>query len=82
MFWIEPEAFDWQDALIYMIMTDRYKDGDPSNDPPPTSGVQDPRGDYQGGDLEGVREKIADGTPEAVLSDREVIAAYIGDAVA
>ena len=27
-------------------------------------------------------QKLADGTPEAVLSDREVIAAYIGDAVA
>lgn len=62
VFWMEPEAFDWQDALIYMIMTDRFKDGDPSNDPPPTSGVQDPRGDFQGGDLEGIREKIADGT--------------------
>ncbi len=27
-------------------------------------------------------QKLADGTPETVLSDREVIAAYIGDAVA
>ncbi len=62
VFWIEPERFDWRDALIYMIVTDRYKDGDPSNNPPPTSGVQDPRGDWKGGDLEGVREKIADGT--------------------
>ncbi len=62
VFWIEKEAFDWRDALIYMIVTDRFKDGDPSNDPPPTPGVQDPRTDWHGGDLEGVREKIADGT--------------------
>jgi glycosidase len=62
VFWIEPERFEWQDALIYMIVTDRYDDGDPSNDPGPTAGVQDPRGDWKGGDLEGVRQKIADGT--------------------
>jgi glycosidase len=62
VFWVEAEPFDWHDAVIYMVMTDRFKDGDPSNDPPPTPGVQDPRSDWEGGDLEGVREKIADGT--------------------
>lgn len=62
VFWIEAERFEWQDALVYMIVTDRYRDGDTSNDPGPTSGVQDPRGDWKGGDLEGVRQKIADGT--------------------
>jgi glycosidase len=62
VFWIESERFEWQDALVYMIVTDRYLDGEPGNDPGPTSGVQDPRGDWMGGDLEGVRQKIADGT--------------------
>jgi len=61
-FWIEAERFQWSDALIYMIMTDRYKDGDPSNNAAPASGVQDSRGDFKGGDLQGVRDKIADGT--------------------
>lgn len=61
VFWIESEPFDWRDALIYMVMTDRFKDGDPQNDPAPISGA-DPRGDYMGGDLEGVRQAIADGT--------------------
>jgi glycosidase len=61
VFWVEAEPFDWRDALIYMVMTDRFKDGDPSNDPAPEAGA-DPRGDYQGGDLEGVRQAIADGT--------------------
>lgn len=61
VFWSEPRTFDWRDSLIYMAMTDRFKDGDPSNDPPPTAKV-DPRADWHGGDLEGVRQKIADGT--------------------
>ncbi|HEY8038309.1 MAG TPA: glycosyl hydrolase, partial [Polyangiaceae bacterium] len=61
VFWIEAETFDWRDSLIYMAMTDRFKDGDPSNDPAPMANV-DPREDYHGGDFEGVRQKVADGT--------------------
>jgi glycosidase len=61
VFWIEAGAFDWRDSLIYMAMTDRFKDGDPSNDPPPIPNV-DPREDYHGGDFEGVRQNVADGT--------------------
>ncbi|NUP11624.1 MAG: glycosyl hydrolase [Polyangiaceae bacterium] len=61
VFWIEPEPFDWNGALIYMVMTDRYRDGDPSNDAPATPNA-DPRGDFEGGDLEGLRQSIADGT--------------------
>ncbi len=63
-FWIEAEAFSWQDALIYMIVTDRYRDGD-GQSPPPTPNA-DPRGDFKGGDLEGVRQSIADGTLDAL----------------
>ena len=62
VFWVEAEKFEWSDALVYMIMTDRFKNADKSNDAPKQSGVQDGRGDFQGGDLEGVRQKIADGT--------------------
>ncbi|MFO0756235.1 MAG: alpha-amylase family glycosyl hydrolase [Byssovorax sp.] len=61
VFWIEAEAFSWQDALIYMVVTDRFKDGDPGNNPAPIADA-DPRGDYKGGDLEGLRQGIADGT--------------------
>jgi glycosidase len=61
-FWIEPQAFSWQDALIYMVMTDRYRDGDPANNiAAPTPG-SDPRGDFQGGDLQGIKQSITDGT--------------------
>lgn len=61
VFWSEAEPFDWQDALLYMVMTDRFADGDPHDDPPPTAGV-DARADFRGGDLAGVRDAIAAGT--------------------
>lgn len=60
-FWIEEEAFSWKDALIYMVVTDRFKNGDPGNDPGPTPD-SDPRGDWFGGDFEGLRQEIAAGT--------------------
>jgi neopullulanase len=65
VFWIEAETFDWNDALIYMTMTDRFQDGDPTNDPPPLANV-DPREQYQGGDLEGITARINDGTFDAL----------------
>jgi neopullulanase len=61
VFWVESQPFEWRDALIYMVMTDRFKNGSSANDAAPTAGV-DPRADWKGGDLEGVRAAIADGT--------------------
>jgi len=50
-----------QDDVIYLIMPDRFADGDPSNDQPPAStGIYDraqPRA-YHGGDLRGIREHL------------------------
>ncbi|HEY8378109.1 MAG TPA: alpha-amylase family glycosyl hydrolase [Nannocystis sp.] len=60
-FWIEAEPFRWDDALIYMVVTDRFRDGDPVNNPGPTP-MADPRGDWHGGDLQGLRQAIEDGT--------------------
>jgi glycosidase len=65
VFWIEANEFSWNDALIYMVMTDRYKDGDPTNNQAPTTGV-DYRADWHGGDLQGVTAKINDGTLDAL----------------
>jgi glycosidase len=62
IFWIEPEKFDWNDAIIYMVMTDRYRDGDTGNNLASPTPSADPRGDFKGGDLQGVRQSIADGT--------------------
>ena len=61
IFWVEAEPFDWNGALVYMVMTDRFVDGAPGNNPGATPGA-DPRGDWKGGDLEGLRQAIADGT--------------------
>ncbi|HEY5951950.1 MAG TPA: alpha-amylase family glycosyl hydrolase [Kofleriaceae bacterium] len=64
-FWVEQEAFDWRDALIYMVMTDRFRDGDPSNNPAPSAGA-DPGAEFKGGDLRGVTSAIEDGTFDAL----------------
>lgn len=61
VFWVEAEEFTWQGATIYMAMVDRFVNGSTSNDPAPTAGV-DPRADFQGGDFQGLRARIADGT--------------------
>ncbi|MCB9702192.1 MAG: glycosyl hydrolase [Myxococcales bacterium] len=61
VFWIEAQPFTWDGALIYMVLTDRFRDGDPGNNPGATPKA-DPRGDWKGGDLEGLRKSIADGT--------------------
>jgi hypothetical protein len=61
VFWIEAEPFTWDGALIYMVVTDRYRDGDPGNNPGPPP-MADPRGDWQGGDLARPRAAIDDGT--------------------
>ncbi|TKC93675.1 alpha-amylase family glycosyl hydrolase, partial [Polyangium fumosum] len=59
-FWIEAEPFSWNDAVVYMVLTDRYRDGDPSNNAPQTPGA-DARGDWKGGDLVGLRQSIEEG---------------------
>ncbi len=54
------QGFNRED-VIYLIMPDRFADGDPSNDQPPGStGVYDrsnPKA-YHGGDLRGIREHL------------------------
>ncbi|MCS6912604.1 MAG: alpha-amylase family glycosyl hydrolase [Myxococcales bacterium] len=59
-FWIEPAAFSLRDTPLYMIVTDRFRDGDPTNNPAPLPEVRR-AADYQGGDLRGVRDVIAAG---------------------
>jgi len=60
VFWTGPDAdFVWEDALIYMVMTDRFVNGNTSNDGSP-SGAE-PEADWMGGDLEGVTQMIESG---------------------
>lgn len=59
-FWVEEEPFSWQDAVIYMIMTDRFVNGDSSNDPEASPGAE-PTADWYGGDLRGITNTIQSG---------------------
>ena len=59
-FWRGPHAsFVWEDALIYMIMTDRFVNANLSNDGVATGAAQG--ADWKGGDFAGVTEKIESG---------------------
>ncbi len=50
---------EWQDQIVYFVMTDRFNDGDPSNNDQ-GAGEFDPAdgAKYSGGDLRGVEAKI------------------------
>lgn len=50
---------DWQDQIVYFVMTDRFNDGDPTNNDQ-GAGEYDPKdgSKYSGGDLKGVEQKI------------------------
>ena len=49
-FWVgEQSEFTWEDSLIYMIMTDRFINGNTSNDGQSTGAAG---ADWMGGDIE------------------------------
>ncbi len=50
---------DWRDAVIYFTMTDRFSNGEPSNDDPLPD--VDWRTNYQGGDFRGILDRIEEG---------------------
>ena len=49
----------WEDQVVYFVMTDRFANGDPTNDDQ-KKGEYDPAngGKYSGGDLQGVIDKL------------------------
>ncbi len=51
----------WQDAVLYYAFTDRFADGDKSNDHPVDDPNVAPQANYHGGDLRGITQKIDDG---------------------
>lgn len=57
--WVEDEPFEWTDGPLYFVFTDRFRNGDPTNDAP-VAGV-DMRANYQGGDLAGVLAALREG---------------------
>ena len=51
--------FDWDESVIYFMLTDRFFDGDSTNnDPYDLNYDADSRGTYQGGDLKGITTKL------------------------
>ncbi|AZK45069.1 type I pullulanase [Paenibacillus lentus] len=56
-----PLDFDWDEARIYFLLTDRFYNGDSSNDNPnhiPGSFNPDQPEAYHGGDIRGIIEKL------------------------
>ncbi len=56
-----PGMRAWEDGVIYSIMIDRFNDGDRSNDIPVAHDSIFVQANYQGGDLKGISNKIAEG---------------------
>ena len=51
--------FDWDESVIYFMLTDRFFDGDSTNnDPYDLNYDSSKRGTYQGGDLKGITTKL------------------------
>lgn len=65
VFWIEAQPWSWRDANMYMIVVDRFANGDASIDAPVGAPVQRPA-DFHGGDLEGVLEVMQSGYFESL----------------
>jgi len=51
----------WYDAIIYSLMIDRFNNGDPSNDNPANHDSLFTPANYNGGDLQGIINKISEG---------------------
>lgn len=51
----------WYDAIIYSVMIDRFSNGDPSNDNPISHDSLFEPANYNGGDLQGLTNKINEG---------------------
>jgi pullulanase len=52
--------FDWDESIIYFMLTDRFFDGDSANNDPYNQNydAKNDRGTYQGGDFKGITEKL------------------------
>ena len=59
-FWIEDEAFDYRDGLLYMFLVDRFANGDKANDKP-VGGPVHYDADWHGGDLQGALKVMQSG---------------------
>ena len=64
--WVEDEAFEWEDGLLYFVFTDRFRNSDYGDEPwSPVDGVAT-IANYQGGDFQGVIDAIESGYFDAL----------------
>lgn len=63
-FWIEDEPFDFRDGMLYFPFTDRFFDGDASNNQS-VDGIA-ATANFAGGDLEGITQKLEAGYFDAL----------------
>lgn len=54
-------AWRWEDATLYALMPDRFRDGDPSNDDPVLHPDLADAANFRGGDLAGVLASLEEG---------------------
>lgn len=62
--WLEEKPFSWQDAILYFAMTDRFYNGDKSNDKKaegPECSQLPEKVNWMGGDWKGIQMKIEEG---------------------
>jgi len=57
----EKPFSNWGDAIIYSIMIDRFYDGDSTNNIPVVHPILLLKANYQGGDLQGIINKLEEG---------------------
>ncbi len=55
------QGFQWQDAIVYHVLPDRFANGDEENDRPLDDARVLPAANFQGGDFAGIQKKIAEG---------------------
>ncbi|MFM2394578.1 MAG: hypothetical protein RLZZ546_2560, partial [Bacteroidota bacterium] len=58
----KKEVFTWENATIYFLLTDRFHNGDKTNDfKHPTEAQPAPYRGFMGGDVKGITQKIQEG---------------------
>lgn len=57
--YVDDLDFDWDEAVIYFLLTDRFYDGDPSNNDPNGHNYDTSHPEtYHGGDFQGIIDKL------------------------
>jgi glycosidase len=66
--WVEDEPFEWRDATMYFVFTDRFRNGDFGEDIPQNRPIADVPtiANYQGGDFLGTIQAIEEGYFDAM----------------